>query len=210
MTTATVFFVDDDQAVRESMALLLESADLDARCYDSAKAFLEAITPDQPGCLVLDLRMPGMSGLDLQAELGRRDVHLPIIFLTAMGSIPDTVRALKAGAVDFLTKPFDAASLLDCIRGAMERDRLARQADAAMHSARSRLAGLTEREREILDLALSGNPNKVIAGKLGISPRTVEVHRSHIFLKTGTTTLLELARLLAAGRTESEDGLSPG
>jgi FixJ family two-component response regulator len=196
---ATVYIVDDDAAVRDSLSLLLETAELRAECYDSAEAFLAAYGNHGPACIVLDLRMQAMSGLDLQAELVRRGVRLPIIFLTAHGDIPTTVQAMKAGAVDFLTKPVDGTLLLAHIRAAIARSEWEREREAARAAARARLASLTEREREVLAFAIAGQPNKEIARRLGISHRTVEVHRSSILSKTGTTTLLELSRIAAAG-----------
>jgi len=199
MNAPTVFLVDDDAAVRDSVSLLLETAGLSVEAYESAESFLAALDPERPGCLVLDMRMAGMGGMELQAELARRGIPLPIIFLTAHGDIPTTVRAMKAGAVDFLTKPVDSAVLLERIEAALVRARSDRESQAARQEARARLAVLTEREREILALAVAGCANKEIARRLGISFRTVEVHRSHILLKTGTETLLELAQLVAAG-----------
>lgn len=199
MNAPTVFVVDDDAAVRDSLTLLLETAGLAVEAYDSAESFLAALSPGRSGCLVLDMRMSGMGGLELQAELARREILLPIIFLTAHGDIPMTVRAMKAGAADFLTKPVDGATLIDRIHAALARARADREGETVRQNARARLSVLTEREQEILALAVAGCPNKEIARRLGISFRTVEVHRSHILLKTGATTLLELAQLVAAG-----------
>lgn len=199
MSAPTVYVVDDDAAVRDSLALLLKTAGLTVEAYDSAESFLTALDPQRYGCLVLDMRMPGMSGADLQAELARREVLMPIIFLTAHGDIPMTVRAMKAGAVDFLTKPVDGAMLLARIESALAHSRKERKDEAARQQARERLSQLTEREREILVLAVAGCSNKEIARRLDISFRTVETHRSHILFKTGATTLLELAQLVAAG-----------
>lgn len=197
MIMPTVFVVDDDAAVRDSVSLLLKTAGLAVEAYDSAEAFLAALDPQRHGCLVLDMRMPGMSGFELQEELARRDIPMPIIFLTAHGDIPMTVRAIKAGAVDFLTKPVDGAALLDRIESALARVGAEREGESARQQARERLSQLTEREQEILALAISGCTNKEIARQLGISFRTVETHRSHILFKTGTATLLELAQLAA-------------
>lgn len=199
MNAPTVFVVDDDDAVRDSVSLLLETAGLSVEAYESAESFLAGLDSEQTGCLVLDMRMQGMGGMELQAELARRGIPLPIIFLTAHGDIPTTVRAMKAGAADFLTKPVDGAVLLERIEAALVRARSDRESQAARQEARARLAVLTEREREILALAVAGCANKEIARRLGISFRTVEVHRSHILLKTGAETLLELAQLVAAG-----------
>lgn len=203
MSAPTVFVVDDDAAVRDSVCLLLETAGLAVEAHDSAESFLAALDPQRYGCLVLDMRMPGMGGLELQAELARRGALLPIIFLTAHGDIPMTVRAMKAGAADFLTKPVDGAELIERIEAALVRARADRESEAARQEARARLAALTEREQEILALAVAGCTNKDIARRLGISFRTVEVHRSHILLKTGAATLIELAQLVAAGGLSS-------
>lgn len=198
MSAPTVFIVDDDAAVRDGLSLLVETAGLQAEAYPSAETFLGALKPDWRGCVVLDVRMPGMPGPALQAELGRRGVSLPIIFLTAHGDIPTSVQAMKAGAVDFLTKPVDGALMLERVHAAIERNSQERKRAGEQRSLRARLALLTMREREILALAFAGHPNKEIARHLGISYRTVEVHRSRILLKTGATSLIELARLAAA------------
>lgn len=197
MSVATVFVVDDDAAVRDSLSLLCESAGLRAECFDSAEAFLTAYRTQQPGCLVLDVRMPHMSGPQLHEELARHGDPLPIIYLTAHGDIPTTVRAIKAGAEDFLTKPVDGALLLGRIQAAIAGDRANRQRNAALADQCARLAQLTEREREIMALAVAGESNKAIAKRLGISHRTVEIHRSHILQKTGASGVLDLARLVA-------------
>lgn len=204
MNASTVFIVDDDDAVRDSLSLLCETARLKAECHDSAESFLNAYRPDQPGCLVLDVRMGGISGPQLHAELGRRGSLLPIIYLTAHGDIPMTVRAMQAGAVDFLTKPVDGAALLERIGAALQRDRDLRWRQGALARRRQGLALLTLREREIMDLALAGHANKEIAKLLGISHRTVEIHRSHILGKMGVTSLPQLICLAAAC------GLLPG
>lgn len=194
----TVFLVDDDPAVRDSIALLLETAGLSSAGYASAEDFLAALGPAPAGCLVLDMHMDGMGGLDLQAELVRRGVTLPIIFLTAHGDVPTTVQAMKSGAVDFLMKPVDGARLLERVESALVLDRQARDREAARQAANARLASLTPREMEILDLAVGGCTNKEIARHLGISFRTVETHRAHILIKTGATSLAELTHLVAA------------
>lgn len=196
MTEPTVFIIDDSAAIRDSLFLLLETAGLPAEAYASAEDFLAALRPDAIGCVVLDVNLPGMHGPELQAELARRGIGLPTIFLTAHGDIPTTVRAMKAGAIDFLTKPVEGAVLLERIGSALERAVKEREAQAARQAANARLAALTERERQILQLAAAGHTNKAIAQQLGISFRTVEVHRAHILQKTGAASLLELARLL--------------
>lgn len=197
MNDPTVHIVDDDLAVRDSVSLLCETAGIRTVCYESAESFLAAYSADKTGCLLLDVRMARMSGPELQIELSRQGCRLPIIFLTAHGDIPMTVRAMKAGAADFLTKPVDGAVLLERIQIALQTDQNGR-ADAHKDSwEHDLLAQLTQREREILFLALAGHANKAIAQQLGISYRTVEIHRSHILRKTGATNMLELAKLVA-------------
>lgn len=197
MNPPIVYVVDDDAAVRDSLCLLCETAGLKVECHASAESFLSAYSPGRAGCLVLDVRMGQMSGPELHAELLRRGSPLPVIYLTAHGDIPMTVRAMKAGAADFLTKPVDGAVLLDRVQAALARscELLQRQENLATQHRRMTL--LTPREREVMLLALSGYCNKDIASQLGISYRTVEIHRSRILQKTGTTSMLELARLAA-------------
>lgn len=195
MTEPIVFVVDDDQAVGDGLVLLLEAAGRQVRCFGSAEDFLQSYDPGQRGCLVLDVQMPGMSGPELQAEVVRRGWRLPIIFLTGHGDIPMSVRAIKAGAADFLTKPVAAADLLARIG-----DALARQPDLsaeykAEEMRRQYLVQLTPREIEVLELVAAGKSNKVIGRQLHISFRTVELHRSHILRKTGAASMFELARL---------------
>jgi RNA polymerase sigma factor (sigma-70 family) len=194
----TVFVVDDDAAVRDGLALLLDTAGLAVETYDGAAAFLATCSPGRAGCLILDVRMPEMSGPELQAELIRRGVDLPIIFLTAHGDIPTTVQAMKAGAMDFLTKPVVGDELLDRVFAAFEKSARLREQATARQSLRERLEGLTGREREIMKLVADGLPNKEIARSLGISHRTVEVHRARVMQKTGVTNLVELSRLAQA------------
>jgi FixJ family two-component response regulator len=190
-----VYVVDDDEAVRDSVGMLLETAGFDVAAHAGAETFLGALLPGAVGCVVLDMQMQGMNGLELQRELARRHAHLPIVFLTAHGSIPATVEAMRAGAVDFLTKPVDVPRLLDRVRAGMAQSRAAWERERAAEAARARLAKLTARERTILALALDGLANKEIARRLGISFRTVEVHRSRILLKTGAESLYALSRL---------------
>lgn len=199
----TIFVVDDDPAVRDSLTLLLEQEDLPVQTFDGAEAFLAACRPQQRGCAIVDLRMPGMDGMRLQEELGRRGILLPIIFLTGHGDIQTSVRAIKAGAIDFLTKPITASALLASIRAALvEGERLYAQAETT-HTAASRLASLTERERDVMALAVEGLPNKEIARRLDISHRTVEIHKARIMHKTGAVTVLDLARIAEAGGLRS-------
>ena len=184
-----VFVVDDDPALRDSIALLARAEGLAVRTFDSARSFLDAWDRAEPGCLIVDLRMPGLSGLDLQERLAGDPDAPPIIFLTGYGTVPAAVRALKAGAMDFLEKPFDPATLLARVRDALACDRR-RRSDAR------RLAALTRREREVLEQVASGKPNKVIAAGLGISERTVEQHRAHGLRKIGLRSVAELVRLM--------------
>jgi len=196
--TMTVLVVDDDPAVRDSLTLLLEQEDLTVETFDSAEAFL-AMCPPVPGCCaIFDINMPGMSGLQLQEELSKRGIALPVIFLTGHGDIPLSVRAIKAGAVDFLTKPATGAALLESVKAALlEGDRLSRQVEANQTAA-ARVGSLTDREREVMVLAVEGLPNKEIARRLGISHRTVEIHKARIMHKTGVDSLLDLVRIAEA------------
>lgn len=195
----TIFVVDDDAAVRDSLALLIEQEGLAVRVFDSAERFLAACLPECRGCAIIDIRMPGMDGMQLQAELSRRATPLPVIFLTAYGDIPMTVRAVKAGAVDFLTKPVTGEALMRSVQAALEEsDRLHAQAETNQ-AATSRLASLTLREREVMILAVEGHANKEIARRLGISHRTVEIHKGRIMQKTGTGSVLDLARIAQEG-----------
>lgn len=197
MNPAIVYIVDDDDAVRDSLSLLCETAGLRVECHASAESFLSAYRPEQAGCLVLDVRMDQMSGPELHAELARRGSQLPVIYLTAHGDIPMTVRAMKAGAADFLTKPVDGTMLLDRVQAALSRSCELLHRQETLAAQLQRLTLLTPREREVMMLALAGYPNKAIANRLGISHRTVEIHRSRILQKTGTTSMLELARFAA-------------
>jgi two-component system response regulator FixJ len=196
----TVFVVDDDRAMRESLSWLLDSVGLHVRSYATAADFLADHDPAQPGCLVLDVRMPGMSGLDLQAELARRGVELPTIVITGHAEVSMAVRAVKSGAIDFIEKPFSDQLLLDRVRQALEMDRQAREVRSRREDARRRLATLTAREREVLNLVVAGRANKEIASELGVSPKTVEVHRAHVMSKMCVDSLAELIRVtLLAG-----------
>ena len=189
MSEAVVFVVDDDPAVRDSIAMLVRTEGLVVRTFGSARSFLEAWDRCEPGCLVVDLRLPGLSGLDLQQRLAGEDDAPPIIFLTGYGTVPAAVRALKAGAIDFLEKPFDPATLLVRIHEALDRDRTRR-------SRTRRLDALTRREREILEQVKEGHTNKVIAANLGISVRTVELHRARGMRKIGVRSVAELVQLM--------------
>lgn len=192
----TVYVVDDAEAVRAGLTLLLETEGLRVAAYESGEALLADCNPDWEGCAVLDLNLTGMDGLEVQAELKRRGVRLPVIFLTGYGDVPTTVRAMKAGASEFLTKPVSGDQLLPLIRAALAKDRQERAQDREAIDRRDRLGRLSQREREVLQLALAGHANKDIARLLAISHRTVEVHRSHILAKTQVGSLLELAGLI--------------
>ncbi len=193
-----VFIVDDDAAVRDSITLMIEQAHIPVHAFENAKAFLDTFQPDFFGCILIDVKMPDMDGLQLQEELSRRNIVLPVIFLTGHGDIPMSVRAIKAGAVDFLTKPVIRDKLLVCVRAAFSEAEK-RIADLiSIQDALACLAKLTEREREVMILAVEGRSNKEIGSYLGISYRTVEIHKSKIMLKTGASNLIDLARIVRA------------
>jgi FixJ family two-component response regulator len=192
---AVVFVIDDDASMLRSLASLLRSVGLEARVFSSAPEFLRAPRPDAPGCLVLDVRLPGISGLAFQQELARAGIALPVIFITGHGDVPMSVRAMKAGAVDFLTKPFDDQALLDAIHGAIERDRARRRAAAQLAELQARYGTLTEREREVFKLVITGRLNKQIAGDLALSVVTVKVHRAQVMRKMMAKSVVDLARM---------------
>ncbi len=195
-TAPTVFVVDDDPATRDALGVLFKSVRLQMRAYDSAEAFLASYDAEQPGCLVHDVRMPGIDGLELQEELAARQIDIPIIFLTAYGDVPTAVRAMKQGAVDFMTKPPPGQALLDAVKGAMKHDAESRRRRAKSASARARLASLTGREREVLDLVLTGKHNKAVAAELGLSHKTIEFHRKKIMDKMHANTVVDLVRMV--------------
>jgi RNA polymerase sigma factor (sigma-70 family) len=201
--TVTVIVVDDDAAMREALQSLLRSVRLQVQLHGSVREFLASEPPDGPSCLVLDVRLPGQSGLDLQDELVRANNLLPIIFITGYGDIPMSVRAMKAGAVEFLTKPFRDQDLLDAVRLATERDRVRRDKDTIVARIRQRFESLTARERQVMMLVVAGRPNKQIAADIGISEITVKVHRGQAMRKMEARSLADLVRM--AG----ELGLSP-
>jgi FixJ family two-component response regulator len=190
-----VFVVDDDSAMREALQDLLASVGMDVRVFASTQDFMQAQRPDAPGCLVLDVRLPGASGLNFQEELPRAGVDLPVIFITGHGDIPMTVRAMKAGAVEFLSKPFRDQELLDAIDAAIVRHRVQRRATALVVELRQRFAALTQREREVMALVSAGRVNKQIATELGISEATVKVHRGQIMRKMQAKSLAQLVRI---------------
>jgi FixJ family two-component response regulator len=190
-----VFVVDDDDAVRSSLRLLLKSAGLPAVGYASAREFLDAWQPEQAGCLILDVRMPGMSGIELQGELNRRGAIIPVIFISGHGDIPMAVEAIQHGAFDFLTKPFGDQDLLDRVQRALATDAENRKLLTQREVLRERLESLTPREREVLGLVTQGKANKVMAGDLGVSQRTVEIHRARVMEKMGANSLAQLVRM---------------
>jgi FixJ family two-component response regulator len=192
----TVFIVDDDAAVRNSLRLLVKSVGLTAAAFVSAQEFLATYDPHQPGCLVLDVRMPGMSGLDLQQQLNLRGAVIPVIFITGHGDIPMAVEAMQHGALDFLPKPFRDQDLIDRIQRALEKDRETRAALGQRARNRERLASLTPREREVLTLVASGKANKAMAAELGLSQRTVEIHRARVMEKMGASSVAQLVRMV--------------
>ena len=192
----TVFIIDDDNEVRDAIALLMRSVGLPVQGFDSARAYLEQFDPQRPGCLVLDVRMRGMSGLELQARLAAEPLHPPIVMITGHGDVPMAVRAVKSGAVDFLEKPFNDQVLLDAVHRAFEVDATQRGAALQRADIEERLSRLTRREREVLDQIGAGTRNKVIAADLGISQSTVEAHRAKVMEKLEARSLSELMRLL--------------
>ncbi len=192
----TVFVVDDDEGVRNSLRFLLKSVGLATRTLASAHEFLDTYKPQQPGCLVLDVRMPGMSGLELQQQLNLRGAVIPVIFITGHGDVPMAVEAMQQGAFDFLQKPFRDQDLIDRIQRALERDGRNRTALAQHASIRERLESLTPREREVLTLMTRGVSNKVMAAELGVSQRTVEIHRARVMEKSGAGSLAQLVRMV--------------
>jgi len=193
MSSEYVFIVDDDAGIRDSIRMLSEAAGLKTRTFHSAEAFL-ADPSAKRGCLIADVRMPGMSGLELQEEIGRRHPQLPVIVITGHADIPLAVHAMKAGAVDFLEKPFDSARLMESVRRALELGSKTRSRKEETHIARRLLDHLSQRERTVLDRLVQGQPNKIVAYELGISPRTVEIHRAHIMLKMDASSLADLVR----------------
>lgn len=197
-----VYIVEDEYPVRHSLGLIMETAGYDYRTFENAEEFLQNYSPGQPGCLLLDVNLPGLNGDELQAELARRKIHLPIIFLTAYADIPTTVRVIKAGAVDFLTKPVPRDLLIERIQAVLLQEVQVREQSEEQALGMSQQYGLTSRELEIMTLVVEGHSNKEIARKLGISYRTVEIHRARILKKTGTTTPLELARLCEAANLQ--------
>jgi FixJ family two-component response regulator len=192
---AVVFVIDDDQSIREALRSLLRTVGLQVHTFESTRDFLQAERPDAPSCLVLDVRLPGLSGLDFQSELIKSNIDFPIIFISGHGDIPMTVRAIKAGAIEFLTKPFRDQDLLDAVQLGVEQDRTRRRDAAAIAGLQERLKSLTSREREVMALVVTGRMNKQIAADLQLSEITVKVHRGNVMHKMGAKSLAELVRM---------------
>jgi FixJ family two-component response regulator len=198
-----VFVVDDDASMRQALARLLQSVQLRVEVFASPQEFLQSERPNVPSCLVLDVRLPGLSGLDFQAELAKADIRIPIVFITGHGDIPMSVRAMKAGAVDFLAKPFRDQDLLDAVTAAIQRDQKRREHENAMTDLRAHFSSLTPREREIMALVASGLMSKQIAAEVGLSEITVKVHRSHLMKKMGARSVADLVRMAGALEVKS-------
>ncbi|MES9938431.1 MAG: response regulator transcription factor [Sedimenticola sp.] len=196
---ATVFVVDDDQAMRNSLKWLIESIGMDVETYDSADEFIRNYYPGRAGCLLLDVRMPGMSGLELQELFIKQQINIPIIIITGHGDVPMAVRAMKAGAVDFIEKPFNDELLLESIRNALLLDVEQREVQAGRAEIASRLAHLTPRELEVMEMVTNGKSNKEIASALGVSAKTVEAHRARVMEKMEASSLAELVRMVISG-----------
>ncbi|RMF19753.1 MAG: DNA-binding response regulator, partial [Deltaproteobacteria bacterium] len=198
MKEETVFVVDDDPGMRKSLAFLVESLGLRVETFASADEFLQAYDPRRLGCLVLDLRMPGMSGAELQDHLATLGVSIPIIMVSAYGDVPTVARAMRHGAVHFLSKPFSDQEFLDCVNEAIDRARRIRRQQSERERLESRVRRLTKRERQVLKGVVDGKQNKVIAAELGLSPKTIESHRSRVMAKMGASSVAELVRLALA------------
>jgi len=197
MTRApVVFVVDDDPSVRSSLKFLLSSMGLQVESFDSAETFLQRKPPDVPSCLVLDVRLRGLSGLDFQRELAARNIRIPIVFVTGHGDIPMSVRAMKAGAIEFLTKPYRDQDLLDAVRIALERDRARREQEKDLTDLQQRFDSLTPREQEVISMVVSGMLNKQIADQLGTAENTVKVHRSRAMEKMNAQSFADLVRMI--------------
>lgn len=196
--TAVVHIIEDDASLREAIDSLLRSVGLTTRSYGSVQSFLSADRPDVPGCLLLDVRLPGMSGLDFQTSLAEHDVHLPAIMMTGHGDIPMTVRAMKAGAIDFLTKPFRDQDMLDAVNAALEKDRRRRDGDLGAAALRAKYETLTPREQQVMALVTAGKMNKQVAADLNLSEITVKIHRGSAMRKMAARSLADLVRMAEA------------
>lgn len=203
VSNASVFIVDDDPAIRDSLSLMIAQENIAVNAFADAESFLASCQPEHLGCVIIDIRMPGMDGMQLQEALTKRKIRLPVIFLTGHGDIPMSVRAIKAGAMDFLTKPVTRDKLLSAVRAAIRESEKIFTENSCHEDALSRLTDLTDRERDVMALAIQGYPNKEIARRLGISHRTVEIHKSKIMHKTGAINLLDLARIVHEGDLRS-------
>lgn len=203
---STVFVVEDDAQTRDLLVRLLAREGLSVQAYADAPAFLEGYTPGHGGCLVLDVCLPGMTGLELQRELKNRDISLPVIVLTGQADVPMAVEALKSGAIDFIQKPFEHSDLCERVREALDRDAKSREAQLERGKIGARLAMLTPREREVMDLVVQGNSNREVAATLGVSTKTVEVHRANVMSKMAARSLAELVRmaLCVGGRATAQ------
>ncbi|ESY94393.1 response regulator transcription factor [Mesorhizobium sp. LNHC209A00] len=191
----TVFIVEDDTSFRDALRRLLHTIDLRTEVFGSASELLQSKLPDVPACLVLDVRLPGLSGLDVQSELARADIQIPIIFMTGHGDIPMSVKAMKAGAVDFLTKPFRDQDMLDAVSAAIERDRRRRERERVVSELRAFFQSLSARERQVMTLVTKGLMNKQVAAEIGLSEITVKIHRGNLMRKMGAKTLADLVRM---------------
>ncbi len=199
----TVFVVDDDAAVRDSLLILLRSAGISCEEFPSAEGFLSSYSSDRPGCMILDIRMPGTDGLELQQMLIKQGMRMPIIFLTGHGDVPMAVQAIKSGALDFIEKPFREQALIDSVKRAIEQDGLWRKAQSQSQYVKDRLASLSARERQVMELLLQGKTSKMIASELGRSHKTIDVHRANILDKMHVQNVAGLARMLMdAGKPE--------
>jgi FixJ family two-component response regulator len=193
-----VFIIDDDESLREGLKRLFRSVGLRSEGYPSGREFLESNIPDIPSCILLDVRMPGLSGLDFQAELNNADIHVPVVFMTGHGDIPMTVRAMKAGAVEFLTKPFRDQEILDAVQLSLKKDRERIENEKIAKGLKARFESLTSREREIMVLVTAGLMNKQIAAEIGLSDITVKVHRGNVMRKMNAKSLADLVRMAEA------------